>query len=170
MANTRREEGWVLEARALRKKEPKGILFLCVANSARSQMAEGIARKMAPEGVKVWSAGSNPTQVRREAKVVLKEVGIDISHHRSKAVTELSQKEVGAVDTVITLCEQEVCPVFLGDATRVHWALPDPVAVAVAADENETRASGDSDEASLASFRRTRDELIRRLTVLFGRS
>ena len=79
----------------------KGILFLCVANSARSQMAEGIARSLAPPGIKIWSAGSRPTSVRPEAIAVLQEIGIDISGHSSKSVTEIPPAEV---DTVITLC------------------------------------------------------------------
>src|SRR4030042_5352353 len=101
----------------------KDILFLCVANSARSQMAEGIARSLVPPGVKVWSAGSRPTGVRPEAIAVLKEIGIDISGHRSKAVTEVPASEV---DTVITLCAEEECPVFLGKVQRLHWGVPDP--------------------------------------------
>jgi len=131
----------------------KGILFLCVANSARSQIAEGLARTMAPAGTRVWSAGSRPTAVRPEAVAVLREIGIDISHHRSKAVAEIPAAEV---DTVITLCGEEECPVFLGRATRLHWSLPDPAA-----------AEG-SVEERLAAFRRTRDELRRRLEALFA--
>ena len=131
----------------------KGILFLCVANSARSQMAEGIARAMLPPEVKVWSAGSRPTSVRPEAIAVLKEIGIDISHHRSKAVAEIPAAEV---DTVITLCGEEECPVFLGRATRLHWGLPDPAVV-----------SGTESER-LASFRQVRDELRARLERLAG--
>jgi arsenate reductase len=130
----------------------KGILFLCVANSARSQIAEGIARSMAPASTKLWSAGSRPTSVRPEAITVLKEIGIDISQHRSKAVGEIPAAEV---DTVITLCGEEECPLFLGKATRLHWGLPDPAA-----------AHGDEDER-LNAFRATRDELRRRLAELF---
>jgi arsenate reductase len=135
----------------------KGILFLCVANSARSQMAEGIARRLLPSEVKVWSAGSRPTSVRPEAIAVLKELGIDISAHRSKAVTEIPADEV---DTVITLCGEEECPLFLGKADRVHWGLPDPAAVA------------ESEGARLAAFRAVRDELhnrIERLAPAAGR-
>jgi arsenate reductase len=131
----------------------KGILFLCVANSARSQIAEGIARSLAPAGVKVWSAGSRPTRVRREAIAVLKEIGIDISYHRSKAVAEIPTAEV---DTVITLCGDEECPLFLGEARRLHWGLPDPAAV-----------DGSEDER-LDAFRGTRDELRRRLQVFLA--
>jgi arsenate reductase len=129
----------------------KGILFLCVANSARSQIAEGIARTMVPAGTKVWSAGSRPTSVRPEAIAVLKEIGIDISHHRSKAVAEIPTAEV---DTVITLCGEEECPLFLGKATRLHWGLPDPAAVQ------------GSEQDRLNAFRNTRDELRRRLGAL----
>jgi arsenate reductase len=131
----------------------KGILFLCVANSARSQIAEGIARTMVPAGTKVWSAGSRPTSVRPEAIAVLKEIGIDISHHRSKAVAEIPAAEV---DTVITLCGEEECPLFLGKATRLHWGLPDPAAVK------------GSEQDCLNAFRNTRDELRRRLGALLA--
>ena len=108
---------------------------------------------MAPAGTKVWSAGSKPTQVRPEAKIVLEEVGIDISGHRAKAVSEIPAAEV---DTVITLCGEEECPLFLGQATRLHWGLPDPAGV-----------EGD-DDARLGAFRQTRDELCRRLAVVLG--
>jgi protein-tyrosine-phosphatase len=128
----------------------KGILFLCVANSARSQMAEGIARTLVQPGVKVWSAGSSPTRVRPEAIAVLGELGIDISHFRSKAVAEIPADEV---DTVITLCGEEECPLFLGQATRLHWGLPDPAAIQ------------GSEQRRLEAFRDTRDELRRRLEV-----
>jgi arsenate reductase len=129
-----------------------GILFLCVANSARSQIAEGIACALAPPGLKIWSAGSRPTSVRPEAIVVLREIGIDISGHRSKSVTEIPPSEV---DTVITLCGEEECPVFLGKAKRLHWGLPDPAAVS----RSETER--------LEAFRAVRDELRRRITALF---
>ncbi len=133
--------------------KPAGILFLCVANSARSQMAEGIARNLAPEGVRVWSAGSVPTSVRPEAIAVLREIGIDIASQRSKGVHEIPAAEV---DLVVTLCAEEVCPVFLGEATRLHWALPDPAAVQ------------GSDEERLLAFRQVRDELRRRIAALLG--
>lgn len=134
----------------------KGILFLCVANSARSQMAEGIAGPLVPPGVSVFSAGSDPTQVRPEAIAVLKEIGIDISHFRSKAVAEIPAEEI---DTVITLCGEEECPLFLGKATRLHWGLPDPASVRGSEDDR------------LNAFRNTRDELRRRLEgYLAGKS
>jgi len=143
---------WLLEAAVLRALAPRGVLFLCVANSARSQLAEGIARSLAPAGVTVWSAGSQPTRVRPEAIAALDETGIDISAHRSKSVSEIP---AGQVDTVITLCGEEECPVFLGKARRLHWGLPDPAAVA-----------GDG-SARLEAFRQVRDELRRRLEVVW---
>lgn len=126
----------------------KGILFLCVANSARSQMAEGIAREILPPSVAVRSAGSRPTGVRLEAAAVLREIGIDISGHRAKSVTEI---DAGEIDTVITLCAEEVCPVYFGSVERIHWPLSDPAA-----------ARG-TEEERLAAFRKTRDELRRRI-------
>jgi arsenate reductase len=151
---TTEREDWMAEAESLREQDPRGLLFLCVANSARSQMAEGIARSMAPAGVTVWSAGSKPTQVRTEAKAVLQEVGIDITGHRSKRVAEIPADQV---DTVITLCGEEECPLFLGQATRLHWGLPDPAGI-------------EGDEAArLDAFRQTRDELRRRLAAVFGK-
>jgi thioredoxin type arsenate reductase len=130
----------------------KGILFLCVANSARSQMAEGIARSLVPDGINVLSAGSHPSCVRPEAITVLKEIGIDISGHRSKSVSEIPPSDV---DTVITLCAEEECPVFLGEARRLHWGLPDPAAI------------GGTEQQRLNRFREVRDELRRRITVFF---
>ena len=136
----------------LRAKRPRHILFLCVANSARSQMAEGIARSLAPKGLKISSAGSSPASVRPEAIQVLNEIGIDISGHRSKGLESI---DVGSVDTVITLCGEEVCPVFPGKVHRVHWGLPDPA------------GSTGTEEARMNAFRSVRDELLRRLKALF---
>jgi protein-tyrosine-phosphatase len=145
-------EAWRVEAEDLRAARPRHVLFLCVANSARSQMAEGIARALAPSDVGVSSAGSEPSSVRPEAVDVLREIGIDISGQRSKGVGDVD----GPVDAVITLCAEEVCPVWLGAARRLHWGLPDPAA-----------AHGTAEER-LEAFRRTRDELARRLAVLFA--
>ena len=130
---------------------PKGILFLCGANSARSQIAEGLARSILPPAVKVFSAGSRPTRVRSEAVAVLGETGIDISTNRSKHVSEIPAAEV---DVVVTLCAEEECPVFLGQAERLHWGLPDPAAVK------------GSEEERLDAFRRTRNELKVRIEAL----
>lgn len=146
---------WLIEAAVLRALAPRGVLFLCVANSARSQIAEGIARSMTPPGVTVWSAGSQPARVRPEAIAALAEIGIDISRHRSKAVSEIPAAQV---DTVITLCGEEECPVFLGRARRLHWGLTDPAGI------------GGSEADRADAFRATRDELRRRLAAVFGRA
>ena len=129
-----------------------GLLFLCVANSARSQMAEGLARARFGESVNVQSAGSQPSRVNPLAIRVLAEIDIDITHHRSKSVTEI---DPATVDVVVTLCAEEVCPVFLGKAKRLHWPLPDPAA-----------AEGTGEER-LARFRDVRDEIRSRLSDSF---
>lgn len=128
-----------------------GVLFLCVANSARSQMAEGLARRRYGERVQVQSAGSSPSSVNPLALRVMAEVGIDISGHVSKPVDAI---DPASVDTVITLCAEEVCPVFLGGHRRLHWPLPDPAS-----------ARGDEGER-LERFRSVRDEIARRLEDL----
>lgn len=143
---------WYVEAAFLRALAPRHVLFLCVANSARSQLAEGLARELAPEGVKVSSAGSAPGSVRPQAIAVLDEIGIDISQHTSTGIDEVERP----VDAVITLCSEEVCPVWPGRAWRLHWALPDPAGVEGA------------EEAKLEAFRSVRDELEKRLRVVFG--
>ena len=143
---------WMVEADQLRAARPRHILFLCVANSARSQMAEGIARNVAPEGIRISSAGSMPTRVNPLSVQVMREIGIDISGHQSKSVDAI---DAASVDAVITLCAEEVCPAFLGKAYRLHWGLPDPA------------PHGISDLSALDGFRRTRDELKQRLEYLF---
>jgi arsenate reductase (thioredoxin) len=144
---------WQEEADELRRLAPRHVLFLCVANSARSQMAEGIARSLAPAGVTVSSAGSMPSRVNPLAIRALDEIGIDIRGHLSKGVDTIPPH---GVEAVITLCAEEVCPVFLGKARRVHWGLPDPA------------GHGATEEAQLQSFREVRDELRRRLAVVFA--
>jgi protein-tyrosine-phosphatase len=144
------EAAWLSEAESLRRAAPRGWLFLCVANSARSQLAEGIARSLAPADVWIGSAGSKPTSVRPEAAEVLAEIGIDIATHHSKGMRDLPAERVEAV---VTLCADEVCPAWLGHAHRVHWGLPDPAAV-----EGPGR---------LDAFRDARDEIRRRLIVVF---
>lgn len=128
----------------------RGLLFLCVANSARSQMAEGIARQLAGERWRIQSAGSSPSRVHPFALRALAEIGIDASGQFSKSVESI---DPASVDTVITLCAEEVCPVFLGAARRLHWPLPDPA------------GAGESEEATWERFRQIRDELRRRLAT-----
>ncbi len=121
-----------------------GLLFLCVANSSRSQMAEGLARQMVASHVQVLSAGSDPGGVNPFAVKAMKEIGIDISEHHSTDVQDVPSDQV---HTVITLCAEEVCPIFLGAAERHHFPFEDPAAVEGA------------DEEKLASFRKVRDQI-----------
>jgi len=144
--------GWEADAEAIRAARPRHLLFLCVANSARSQMAEGIARALAPASVKVSSAGSQPSRLNPLAVKALAEIGIDIRGHHSKSVDDVPP---GGVDAVVTLCAEEVCPVWLGKALRVHWGLTDPA------------QAGASDDERLQAFREVRDELRRRLAKVF---
>ena len=132
--------------------KPQSILFLCVANSARSQMAEGLARQMFP-GLRIQSAGSRPSRVNPYAIEVLAEAGIDLTGHTSKSVETI---DPASVDLVITLCAEEVCPLFLGKAERLHWPIPDP------ASDDPTLTPEDL----RARFRAGRDEIRRRLGQL----
>lgn len=99
------------------------ILFLCVANSARSQMAEGLARKRFGDRAEIASAGSQPTKPNPYAIEAMAEIGIDISGHSSKSVDGMNAADF---DYVITLCAEEVCPVILGSTNRLHWPIDDP--------------------------------------------
>ncbi len=129
------------------------VLFLCVANSARSQMAEGLARKRFGDAVRVQSAGSAPGRVNPYAIRALAEVGIDASAQHSKHVDTI---DPASVDLVITLCAEESCPVFLGDAARLSWAMPDP----------DRKHEDLTDEERLAHFRAARDAIDARLEAL----
>ena len=131
------------------------VLFLCVANSSRSQMAEGLAKAIAPAGIEIESAGSEPTTLNPLADRAMREVGIDISGQRSKSVDDIDPARVG---TVITLCAEEVCPAFLGDAERHHMPFSDPAA-----------ATG-SEEERLDAFRRVRDEIRVALESFFAQA
>jgi arsenate reductase (thioredoxin) len=128
------------------------VLILCTGNSARSQMAEGLLRNIAGDRFEVASAGIAPTQVRPEAITAMRELGIDISQHRSKSVDEFANQEF---DYVITVCDNanEQCPVFPGKTKRIHWSFEDPAA-----------AKGD-EQSRLAVFRRVRDEILHRLRL-----
>ncbi len=131
------------------------ILFLCVANSARSQMAEGLARRILGNGVDVISAGSQPSKVNPHAIEVMAEIGVDISGHHSKSVDGIDQ--VG-VELVITLCADEVCPVFLGQARKLHWPIADPA----------TTDPSFTPEDLRARFRTARDQIKVRIEILKG--
>jgi arsenate reductase len=131
---------------------PSSILFLCVANSARSQMAEGLARQIFP-GLRIQSAGSRPSRVHPYAIEMLAEAGIDATSHTSKSVQAI---DPGSVDLVITLCAEEVCPLFLGRAERLHWPIPDPASDDPALSPDQLRDR----------FRAGRDAIRRRLEAL----
>lgn len=129
------------------------ILFLCVANSARSQMAEGLARTMFGDNAWIMSAGSAPTTISPHAITALKERGIDASNQRSKGIKELDPSFLSQLDYVITLCAEEVCPVVPSRARRLHWPLPDP-------------AGSGTGEEQLTRFRAVRDSIESRLREL----
>lgn len=126
--------------------DKKRVLILCTGNSARSQMAEGLLRHDAGDRFTVESAGTKPSAVRKEAITVMKEVGIDITSHRSKHVDEFAGQDF---DYVVSVCDnaKESCPVFFGTTTRLHHSFTDPAAVE------------GSEEKRLEEFRRVRDEL-----------
>ncbi len=129
------------------------VLFLCVANSARSQMAEGLARRRFGDAVQVQSAGSAPSRVNPFAVRVMAEIGVDLTTHSSKSVQTI---DPASVDLVITLCAEEVCPVFLSKAPRLHWPLEDP----------DRKHEDLTDEERLQHFRVARDAIDERLEGL----
>ena len=102
------------------------ILFMCVANSARSQLAEGLAKELLTDAVHIESAGSHPSKVNPYAIKALHEIDADTTRLRSKRVDDLSSDFIRDLDFVITLCAEEVCPVILSKARKLHWPLPDP--------------------------------------------
>ncbi|QKK02341.1 MAG: arsenate reductase ArsC [Pseudomonadota bacterium] len=131
------------------------ILFLCVANSARSQMAEGLARDTLGDRAEVMSAGSRPATVNPWAVKAMAEIGIDISHHRSKSVEVF---DPASLDLVITLCADEVCPALPPGVEHLHWPIPDPAT-------DDAALSG---EDMLARFRSTRERIRSLLRSQFG--
>jgi len=126
---------------------PPTILVLCTGNSCRSHLAEAILRAALGDGFRVESAGSKPAgYVHPLAIRALAEIGLDISHHRSKHLDEFLSLDV---ETVITVCgnADQACPVFPGQANRHHFPFDDPA-----------HATGTEDE-QLVVFRRVRDEI-----------
>jgi arsenate reductase (thioredoxin) len=124
----------------------KTVLILCTGNSARSQMAEGLLRHDAGDRFEVASAGTHPSRVRSEAIMVMKEIGIDISGHRSKSVDEFASR---AFDYVLTVCDnaKESCPIYPGHGNRLHKGFEDPAAVEGSIEER------------LDAFRNVRDQV-----------
>ena len=129
------------------------VLILCTGNSCRSHLAEGILREVAGDILDVQSAGSKPAgYVHPLAVAAMKEIGIDISAHRSKSMTEFIDKKV---ETVITVCgnADAACPIFPGQVNRHHWPFEDPA-----------HAPG-TDAEKLEVFRRVRNEIRRTFTA-----
>jgi len=128
------------------------ILFMCVANSARSQLAEGLAKELFGANANIESAGSQPSKVNPFAVQAMKEIGIDLSKHYSKSYDDLKPGFIVQLDYVITLCAEEVCPTIVSQrAKKLHWPLPDPA------------GKGGSDEEQLSRFRETRDAITGKL-------
>jgi arsenate reductase len=127
----------------------KRVLFLCTGNSARSQMAEGLLRQMAGDSFEVFSAGTHPKGLHPRSVEVMKETGIDITHHRSKDVSEYATEKF---DYVITVCDRakQQCPIFPG-AAPIHWGFDEPAEA--------------PPERQVQTFRRVRDEIRQRLNL-----
>lgn len=130
------------------------VLFLCTRNSARSQMAEGIMRRLGGNRVDAFSAGSEPWQIHPDAVRVMDAIGIDVSKQRSKHLNEYTGQ---SFDYVVTVCDKanESCPVFPGDPERIHWSFPDPAAI-------------DDEDARCRAFEQTAQELKTRIHYLLG--
>ncbi|CUU06740.1 protein tyrosine phosphatase [Candidatus Thermokryptus mobilis] len=122
------------------------VLFLCTGNSCRSQMAEGLLRHFGNDKFEVYSAGTNPSFVHPLAIEAMREIGIDISWHRSKSVMEFIGQNF---DYVITVCDKakESCPTFPGDVKRIHWSFEDPA-----------EATGTKEER-MKVFRKVREQI-----------
>ncbi len=128
------------------------VLFLCTGNSARSQMAEAILRKLASERFEAFSAGLEPKGINPYTRQVMEEVGIDLAGQRSKDVTEyLGKVNFGYLITVCDHAEKNCPTTFLGVSNRLHWSLEDPAAFQ------------GSDEQTLAKFREVRDDIDKRM-------
>ena len=132
------------------------ILFLCVGNSGRSQIAEGLAKDMLPKSYDIRSAGSNPAKnVHSDAILVMNEIGIDISSHKTKSIESLDMEFVNKLDYVITLCAEQVCPIVPLSTNTLHWPNEDP--------DNQSYTKTQSENA----FRKTRENIFNLLKKFF---
>jgi arsenate reductase len=124
----------------------KKVMFLCTANSCRSQMAEGFAKEIGKGVMEVYSAGLMSSVVHKRAIAVMKELGIDISDHKSKTIDEYLLREM---DFVVTLCNnaEDLCPITPPETTRIYWPIKDPVGML------------GTEEEIMNDFRRARDEI-----------
>src|ERR1051326_8779044 len=127
------------------------ILFMCIANSARSQMAEGLARIIFGGKAKIQSAGAFAYDLHPVAVRVMAEIGIDISDQVSKSIDTI---DMSKIDVVVILCKEEVCPAPLTNAKKFDWPMPDPSLPAK------------TDEERIQKFRETCDELQKRIEEL----
>lgn len=124
------------------KRKKERVLFICVANSARSQMAEGLARHLLSDQLEVQSAGSRATSVNPLAIEAMAEIGIDIRHHKSRSVTEV---DTSKLDLIISLCAEEVCPIVPAAVKKMHWPVEDPASM--------------PEHSRKEAFRRVRDQI-----------
>ena len=124
----------------------KKVIFICTGNACRSQMAEGILRSMDENSFEVFSAGSHPSKLHPASVVVMNEIGIDISHHKSESIDDYINS---GIDIVITVCDnaQKFCPTFPGEVKQIHWSIDDPF------------RGWDYDESQIDSFRDTRQKI-----------
>lgn len=127
----------------------KKILFMCVANSARSQLAHGLAKDIFKYIAEIESAGSKPAKVNPLAIEAMEEIGLDISSHYSKSVDDLKPEFVQGLDYVITLCAEEVCPMIISKAKKLHWPMPDPAGQGIEA----FRTTREAIKAKLIAFK-----------------
>lgn len=141
--------------------EPTRLLFLCTGNSCRSQMAEGLLRRLAGDRFESFSAGSKPSgYVHPLAVEAMRELGIDISQQASKSIDEFLPPVGTPPDVIVSVCSsaEKECPIFPGDVERMHWPFDDPA-----------DAEG-SDAEKLPVFRRVRDEISARLQEFLKKS
>lgn len=135
--------------------EKKRVLFICTANAARSQMAEGFLRARYGERYEVFSAGTRQSKVSTRAIAVMQEIGIDISHHLSKTLKELEGR---SFDIAVTLCDhaQAVCPIVPGAKRTIHKGFADP------------HLTPGNEEEVLNGYRKVRDEISAWIEMTFG--
>ena len=132
------------------------ILFLCVGNSARSQIAEGLAKSMMGSEHNIQSAGSQPSgSVHQNAISTMKEIGINISNYESKSLEDIDKDFINDVDYIITLCAEEFCPTLNKKAKKIHWANEDP--------DNDSYSNQQLEK----EFRRTRENIFKLLKKFF---
>ena len=128
----------------------KNIIFICTGNACRSQIAHGLLQNLAKDRFNVFSAGTHPSRVHLMSIKVMKEIGINISHHTSDHIDEYLDKRI---DIVITVCDNanKLCPIFPGNVERLHWSIDDPF------------RGWDYNENQMESFRKTREEIKERI-------